>query len=431
MTVPRRSVRRRRTVRDGSARGGAVPDQGARDGAALDGVADDYVRLVLVIGRHDPDYVDAYYGPPAWKKAAARGRPRPLPELLKRARALLARAHSAPACARRDFLERQLVALEAFVRKRSGETLELGREARLLFDIEVPVHEVEEFERERARLESLLPGKGDLAGRYRGFCDRFLIPPSRLEAVVQACFEATRARTVACVQLPPGERLEACFVRGRPWRAYSWYQGGYRSRIEVNAELSFSLGRLLDVLAHEGYPGHHTCNSLVEERLVRGRGWREFTVLPLYSPQTLMAEGTAEVGLSIIMTREEKRACLRDALGPVAGLAGLDFETYVAVREAARPLDVLAAEALRRLLAEGWTEKRALAFIARHAFVRDDSARNIVAFARAYGSYVFSYTAGDALVRAYVGDGPGRVARFFDLYRTPAVPSGLVGPQGG
>ena len=31
-------------------------------------IAEAYVKLVLAIGQHDPNYVDAYYGPPEWKK---------------------------------------------------------------------------------------------------------------------------------------------------------------------------------------------------------------------------------------------------------------------------------------------------------------------------------------------------------------------------
>ena len=31
-------------------------------------IAEAYVKLVLAMGQHDPDYVDAYYGPPEWKK---------------------------------------------------------------------------------------------------------------------------------------------------------------------------------------------------------------------------------------------------------------------------------------------------------------------------------------------------------------------------
>jgi hypothetical protein len=33
-------------------------------------VAERYVRLVLAVGQHDSDYVDAYYGPPEWRKQA-------------------------------------------------------------------------------------------------------------------------------------------------------------------------------------------------------------------------------------------------------------------------------------------------------------------------------------------------------------------------
>jgi len=33
-------------------------------------IAHDYVHLVLALGQHDKDYVDAYYGPPEIKKEA-------------------------------------------------------------------------------------------------------------------------------------------------------------------------------------------------------------------------------------------------------------------------------------------------------------------------------------------------------------------------
>ena len=33
----------------------------------MDHIAEQYVRLILAVGQHDPDYVDAYYGPPEWK----------------------------------------------------------------------------------------------------------------------------------------------------------------------------------------------------------------------------------------------------------------------------------------------------------------------------------------------------------------------------
>jgi hypothetical protein len=49
----------------------------------LNAIAERYVRLVLRIGQHDRDYVDAYYGNPAWRPTAA---PIAIKDLLAEAR---------------------------------------------------------------------------------------------------------------------------------------------------------------------------------------------------------------------------------------------------------------------------------------------------------------------------------------------------------
>ena len=36
----------------------------------MNDIAERYVKLVLALGQHDADYVDAYYGPPEWKQQA-------------------------------------------------------------------------------------------------------------------------------------------------------------------------------------------------------------------------------------------------------------------------------------------------------------------------------------------------------------------------
>ncbi len=42
--------------------------------AAMNDLAERYVKLVLAVGVHDADYVDAYYGPPEWRAAATEQR---------------------------------------------------------------------------------------------------------------------------------------------------------------------------------------------------------------------------------------------------------------------------------------------------------------------------------------------------------------------
>src|SRR5262245_10174774 len=42
----------------------------ARADDPMNVIAEKYVHLVLALGQHDPDYVDAFYGPAEWKTQA-------------------------------------------------------------------------------------------------------------------------------------------------------------------------------------------------------------------------------------------------------------------------------------------------------------------------------------------------------------------------
>ena len=62
----------------------------SRDGAQdsdMNTLGERYVRLVLAMGQHDADYVDAYYGPPEWRTEAD-AQKLPLAEIRRRAAAL-------------------------------------------------------------------------------------------------------------------------------------------------------------------------------------------------------------------------------------------------------------------------------------------------------------------------------------------------------
>jgi hypothetical protein len=393
----------------------------------LDAPAEEYVKLVLAIGRHDTNYVDAYYGPKAWEEEVRKGNPVPVSELLGRARDLLSRVRAAAPSDRREFLEKQMVAVEAFLRKLSGEKMTLTEEARLLYDIDPPVHPKEEFEAAQASLEALLPGEGDLAGRLKAFRDQFTVPKDQLPKVLDAAIVELRRRTAAMVPLPGRESFKISLVAQKPWGAYNWYQGNLTSLIDVNTDLPVSVAQVFGTLAHEGYPGHHTLNALLEQKLVRGRGWKEFTVYPLYSPTSLVAEGTANLGIEIILTDAERLAFVRNVLAPLAGLSGVDFDKAEEVRKAMKPLRYASGEAARLLLDEGKSETEVLEFLRRYALEDPARARKSIEFAKTYRAYEYTYTVGEDLVRAYVGTGPDRAKRFFDLLERPVTPSMLRG----
>lgn len=394
----------------------------------LDALATDYVGLVLAAGEHDANLVDAYYGPADRRGAIRRAGPEPVGMLRERCRDLLRRAEDAAASERRGFLVAQLRAVETLLRRLAGERLPLDEEARLTYDITPPSHAPEVFRAARESLEELLPGDEPLPVRLRAFRAGFIVPADRLEAVVDRALAITRSRTRALADLPADERFEIAYVRDRPWSAYNWYQGAHVSRIEVNLDLPSEIAPVLRTLAHEGYPGHHTYNVLLESRLVEARGWTEFQVHPLFSPQSLLAEGTANAGLSVILDADEEWRVIRDDLAPAAGLSGRDWPRYRAVLEAARPLRFVRGEAARLLLDYGAGDEEVAAFVREHALQDPSRAEKAVSFIRTYRSYVFNYTAGEDLVLAYLGEGEDRAARFFGLLQRPATPSALRPP---
>ena len=73
--------------------------------------------------------------------------------------------------------------------------------------------------------------------------------------------------------LPATESFTVEYVTNKSWSGYNWYQGNFRSLIQVNTDLPIYIDRAIDLACHEGYPGHHVYNALLEKHLVRDRGW--------------------------------------------------------------------------------------------------------------------------------------------------------------
>ncbi|MGD9903140.1 MAG: hypothetical protein AB7U83_06690 [Vicinamibacterales bacterium] len=408
--------------------------------ATEDAAAETYVKLVLALGRHDDAFVDAYYGPAEWRTAAAEERAS-LADINKRAAVLevdLRRLPPVPAgpdaalhALRRQYLARQLNALRTRVAMLQGRRFSFDEESRELYDAVAPRHEAATFQAIVDQVGARLGGSGDLAARYEAFRRDFVIPPERLDAVFQAAITECRRLTAAHVVLPPGERFTVAYVTGKPWSAYNWYQGGFVSRIEVNTDLPVYIDRALDLACHEGYPGHHVYNVLLEQHLVTDRGWVEFSVYPLFSPQSLIAEGTANYGIRVAFADADRRAFERATLFPLAGLDPARVDEYYDVIALTRQLSYAGNEAARGYLDGRMDAARAADWLVRYAMNTPAQAAQRIAFFDAYRSYVINYTLGEDLVKAYVERlaGPDPEARwqvFAALLSSPRLPSGLT-----
>ena len=406
-------------------------------------VAEHYVKLVLAVGQHDADYVDAFYGPAEWRKEAEAAK-KPLAAIDAQAAALETRARRSRRsrrrrkadaelwALRRQYLTRQLAALRSRVAMLQGKKLTFDEESLALYDAVAPTKPEAEFEAvlEAARGEAAR--RGPLIDRYDRFKQAFVIPTARLDRVFQEAIRGCRGR-MPSVELPPNERFTVEYVTGKSWSGYNWYQGDFKSLIQVNTDLPIYIDRAIDLACHEGYPGHHVYNVLLEKNLVKDRGWIEYTVYPLFSPQSLIAEGTANYGIEVAFPRADRLRFESDVLFP---LAGLDPNRVAGVLRPCSSSSIgCRTPATRRRAAISTARSIAPApwrGSSGTRCTRRPRAEQRVKFIEQYRSYVINYNLGKDLVRAYIEQKAGRDTtplrrwrEFAALLSSPRLPSGL------
>src|ERR1041385_3973125 len=406
----------------------------------MNAIAEKYAHQVLALGQHDRDYVDAFYGPAEWKTQAEKEK-KSLDAIGAEAADLSATLAKIPDAAtsgdemlklRHEYLRKQISALAARVQMLKGEKLKFDDESRALYDAVAPTYPDSHFDEIIGQLEAKIPGKGPLWERYEKWRKPFVIPKDKLDAVFQLAIEECRARTQAHVALPPNESFTVEYVTNKPWGGYNWYKGNFHSVIQVNTDLPIYIDRAVDLAAHEGYPGHHVYNSLLEKNLVRDRGWPEFSVYALFSPQSLIAEGTANFGREVAFpSKADRMKFEKEVLFPAAGIDSKRADEYYAVQDLMKKLDYAANEAARRLVNGEIDENAAAQWLQKYAVMDPARAQPRGKFIKRYRSYVINYNLGEDMVRCYIekrsgADPEKRWSEFGKLLSSPRLPSGLT-----
>jgi len=399
--------------------------------------AESYVKLVLSVGEHDPDYVDAYFGPPEWREQVKAKTPS-LGEIQSSTEQALQQMLNIPASneeihqLRHRYLTCQLRALRARVEMLRGRTYSFDEEARLLYDASPPHHPESYFRTVLSKLDAMVPGSGPVAERYERYRKEFVITLNKLDEVFQAAIRECRERTRRMMALPPEERFALEYVKNRSWSGYNWYKGNSVSLIQVNIDLPITIDRAVDLAAHEGYPGHHVYNSMLESHLARERGWPEFTVYALFSPQSLIAEGTANFGIEVAFPGNQRIEFEGEVLFPMAGLDAARAGEYYSIHRLTSVLNYAHNEAARSYLDGAMTRQQAEEWLATYALMSPERAKQRVRFIDTYRSYVINYNLGQDLVRRYIESRGGteddphkRWDEFSHLISSPRLPSGL------
>lgn len=397
------------------------------------GLVDAYLTLGLRLGRHVDGLVDAYYGP-ADRASSVEAEPVQVPErLLAGARDLLAaidagealdpsesaRGHGDGAApSRRHWLRAQVVGLLTTARRLSGEPIGYADEVEACYGVRPARVDEEVFSGAHHRLDEVLPGTGPIAERLVEWRESHAVPVDRLRAAIDSLAEDLRERTRSLFGLPDGERVEFELVSGQPWSGFNYYLGDLHSRVAVNTDLPVLSTGLAHLVAHETYPGHHTEHTRKEVGLVRRRHWWEESIFLVGTPQCLLAEGLADLGLEVVMGRRPE-ALVAEHLRPL----GIRYDTDVvtAVSEAGEALGAVRQNAAFRLHEDGADAGTVTAEVARWGLLPLDRAAKAVEFLThpTWRAYLTCYVEGLPLCRSFVSGDPARFDRLLSEQLTP------------
>ncbi|MCW2699567.1 MAG: hypothetical protein JWQ45_1102 [Blastococcus sp.] len=389
----------------------------------------EYVRLGLRFDRLESGFVDAYTGSPRIRAEVA-DEPAPTPvQLRDQARALLGQLDAAGLPAdRSEYLRGQLTGLECTARKMSGEPVGFIDEVASYFQVDVTLGDPARYAAAHAELEALLPGSGSLAERYTAHRRREECPPDRLETAVHALSSALRDRVRGQYGLPEVETVHYEVVTDKPWSGFNYYEGDYRSRVAINADLPHRLSQLPHLVAHESYPGHHTEHCRKERGLVERADRTEHTVFLVNTPECLMAEGLADLGV---------QASVGDGWGPwsaeILGDLGLRFDGHLAERlaEAAAPLNRVRQDAAVLLHDRGADSDEVSAYLQRWSLVSPERAAQQIRFLTdpLWRAYISTYVEGFDLLSRWLAARPDTqplADRFLRLLDEPLTPHAVA-----
>ena len=384
----------------------------------------DYLRLGLAFDRLERGFVDAWTGPAQLRAEVESGPPPSAADLARRARELLAALPSAGLAPEREaFLRGQLTGLECSGRVMAGEPVAYLDQVEAYFQVRPALADEGAYADAHAELDALLPGDGPLLERYTAYRDTQAVPVERLAEAVREVSTLLRERARAVFDLPDGEVVDYEVVTDRPWAGFNYYEGGFRSRVAVNADLPVGLGSLPALVAHESYPGHHT--ERCRKQAVHGH-LPEHDLWLVNTPENLMAEGLADLGLAGLDLAD---------WGPVVselyadlGIA-YDGELGQRISRAAAPLGAVRQDVAILLHDRGASADDAEEHLRRWALQSPDRARKTVGFLTdpLWRAYISTYVEGQRLLAAWLDARPAgtpvgeRFARLLDEPRTPAA----------
>ena len=174
-------------------------------------------------------------------------------------------------------------------------------------------------------------------------------------------------------------------------------------------------------------------SSRVWFHFTKQKGWKEFSVYPLHSPISLIAEGSANYGIEMAFSKNSRMKFEKEVLFQLANLDSSKVELYYKILDLTDKLTYSGNEAARNYLDGNWNREETLNYMMNFSLRSKERAIKSLEFIEKYRTYVINYNLGKDIVKDYIERNGGseeyperRWQIFEELLSTPQTPSGLM-----
>ena len=313
----------------------------------------------------------------------------------------------------------------------NNEKVSFDEECNNIYQFSPDIYEYEYYDSIIVLLDNFLEGKGELLNRISSYRNNFKIDNSDVDKAFKKAIKKSSEETKKYIKLPQIESIEIEYVFGAPWSAYNWYKGDYKSIIQVNKRVDIYLERILDLAAHESYPGHHVYYSLREKDYYRDSNYVEFSIYTLFSPVSFLAEGTAVYGNDLVFPKQSKIDYIRNEITGKYKYSNSELENYFQFLDLLNKLESVQITIARDYIDNKINDKDALRLLEKYGLESEESAIRRLSFIKRYRSYIINYTAGKKLVERYINKKAGdNHTKKWEVYKEilskPYLPPDLV-----
>ncbi|MFX0155653.1 MAG: hypothetical protein ACFE9Q_14115 [Candidatus Hodarchaeota archaeon] len=387
----------------------------------------EYLLLGLRMDKLIDGFVDAYYGPSELKALVESEKPLSPKNLLTSCKNLQKQLYNQGFTEERvRFLEKTLGAIETSLNINIGEDLHFLDKVERLYDIKPELIEDSIFYKLKEKLDSVYKGSGPFLDRFNAFWKKHELSKKQLEKKFTHTLKLIRDKTYELFQdiMPENEEISIKLVKNKPWRAYNWYLGQMKSRIEINTDIPFYCMGVLKLITHEAYPGHHTEHVIKEKHLFIDKKRFEHCILLIPTPESVISEGIGNTAADFLFSDEEKGQIILEEL--CHDPSNNDLEIFISHYPTQGKINKLLNNLAILAYVNGWSDDKLIKYALDFELIMEKEIRQTLKFIRhpLWSTYIFNYSYGETLIKQKFGTRPSP-KDFKMLLTHPILPSDL------